>query len=211
MPDFGELSAWPEYARIFLGLFALVPPPIIIPLFLGVMARRGAPDMLAAARVGAIAFLATTTLFAFFGDFVLGVFGIGLPAFRMAGGFLLLMIALDMIRAAPDKAAPDAYRDGSAVALGIVPVAIPILAGPGTISAVVLFAAEHEGVTHKILMTLVLIAVSAVTYLVLRFAALSNRLFTPGMTLVFNKVMGLIVCAIAFEFIMNGIAAYLSL
>lgn len=212
MLDFAELSDWPKYVRIFLGIFALVPPPVIIPLFLGIAGGRSKSEMLTVARVGVLGFAITLVLFTFLGNYVLAAFGIGLPAFRMAGGFLLLLIALEMIRADADAPTSGAgYRNGSAAALGMVPLAIPILAGPGTLSAVVLFAAEHEEFSHKVLMTLVIGAVAALTYILMRLAVLSERLFSRSMGLVFNKVMGLIVCAVAFEFLMNGILEFLPL
>lgn len=210
MLDFNELSDWPKYVRIFLGLMALVPPPVMIPLYLGLVGGRERSEMLAVAKVGTLTFAITLIIFTFLGTTVLTAFGIGLPAFRMAGGFLLLLIALEMIRPHTDGASgPATYRNSSPISLGMVPLAIPILAGPGILSAVVLFAAEHESISHQILMSLVIIAVALLTYLLFRLAAYSERLFTSSMALVFNKVMGLIVCAIAFEFLMNGLVEFL--
>ena len=196
----------PEYLQIFVGLFALVSPPVIVPLFLGVVGGRSVPDKLTAARVGALGFFVATVLFVFAGESILALFGIELSAFQVAGGFLLLLIALDMMRSEPGDEA-DA-QTGSIVALGIVPLAIPILAGPGVLSAVVLFSAEYEGMTHNALMAGVMACVSVAVYLTLRLAVASDRLFTPNVTLIFNKVMGLLIAAIAFEFMLDGITAH---
>jgi len=205
--DFAELSNWPEYVKIFVGVLALVPPPIVIPLFLGVMAGRSSAEKKAAAAVGAIGFLVTMVLFTFLGQAILDMFGITLAAFRLAGGFLLLMIALDMMRSDPHVDAEDeGRRGGSALALGIVPISIPFLAGPGAISAVVLFASDHDGVSHRIVVSLVLVGVTIMVYALFRIAAVAEQLFTKNVQLIFNKVMGLIVAAIAFEFMMDGFA-----
>jgi len=89
-----------------------------------------------------------------------------------------------------------------------VPLTIPILAGPGAISAVVLFATNHDGISHRIVTALVLLAVALTVWVQLRLAIAADKLITPNMALVFNKVMGLLVAAIAFEFIMDGIAGH---
>lgn len=205
--DFEELSNWPEYVKVFVGVLALVPPPVVIPLFVGVMAGRSLAEKKAAAAIGAIGFFVTMVLFTFFGQAILGVFGITLAAFRLAGGFLLLMIALDMMRSDPHANADDeGKRGGSALALGIVPISIPFLAGPGAISAVVLFASDHDGVEHRILVSLVILGVAVMVYALLRIAVVAEQLFTKNVQLIFNKVMGLIVAAIAFEFMMDGFA-----
>ncbi len=210
--DFQELRNWSEYTKIFLGVFALVPPPIIVPLFLGIMAGRSTSEKKKAALVGAVGFFVAMTLFAFLGDGLLAIFGITLPAFRLAGGFLLLLIALDMMRAAPTQEQDIEDRRGASVmALGIVPLTIPILAGPGAMSAVVLFAADHEGLSHRMLVALVLLTVAIYVFVILRIAASAEKLFTPSVALIFNKIMGLVICAIAFEFIMDGIAGHFPL
>ncbi|MEX0956790.1 MAG: MarC family protein [Rhizobiaceae bacterium] len=208
MLDFDELSNWPEYVKVFVGVLALVPPPIIVPLYLGVMAGRSMKEKNAAALVGGLGFLITTVAFTFLGEAILGVFGITLGAFRLAGGFLLLMIAIDMLRSDPHIDASGESRGGSAVAVGIVPITIPSLAGPGAISAVVLFASEHDGLTHRILVSIVLAGVALLVYVMLRAAAYAEQLFTKNVQLIFNKVMGLLVAAIAFEFMMDGLAAH---
>ncbi len=199
---------WPEYVQIFIGIFAIVSPPIIIPLFLGVVGARSLSDKKTAAAVGALGFFVTTTLFVFAGAAILTAFGIQISAFQAAGGFLLLLIALDMLRSAPDDDNQGEARASSIVALSIVPLTIPILAGPGALSAVVLFSTEHAGLTHKLIMVAVMAAVSLCVFVTLRLALFSDRLFTPNVTLIFNKVMGLLIAAIAFEFIFDGIAAH---
>jgi multiple antibiotic resistance protein len=184
-----ELTNWPEYVRVFAGIFALVPPPIIIPLYLGVMAGRTPAEKSAAALTGAVGFFLTMTVFTFFGAAILGVFGISLAAFRLAGGFLLLLIALDMMRSDPH-----ADSEGGEGRRGA--------------TAVVLFATDHDSAANRLLVMLVLLAVALSVFLILRAAAALDRYFTPNTALVFNKVMGLIIAAIAFEFVMHGIAEH---
>ncbi|WP_146346133.1 MarC family protein [Phaeobacter marinintestinus] len=200
--------SWPEYVQIFVGIFALVSPPVIVPMFLGLVGGRTLADKKTAANVGALGFFVATSLFVFAGQTILTAFGIELSAFQAAGGFLLLLIALDMLRSEPDEGNQGEARASSIIALGIVPLTIPVLAGPGVLSAVVLFSTEFSGVTHKLFMVGIMALVSASVFLTLRVALASDRLFTPNVTLIFNKVMGLMIAAIAFEFMFDGIAAH---
>jgi multiple antibiotic resistance protein len=205
-----ELVNWQEYVTVFVGLLAMVPPPLVIPLFLGVMAGRTASEKSAAALTGAMGFFILMTAFVFLGSSILEIFGISIPAFRLAGGLLLLLIAIDMMRSDPSASDETTKGEGPddkpASALGIVPITIPILAGPGAISTVVLFATEYEGAGHKILVAIVVLALSVLIYAALRAAVLLDRFITPNAQLVFSKVMGLLICAIAFEFLAHGIA-----
>lgn len=195
--------------KIYVGLIALVPAPIVIPLFLGVMTGRTVAEKKSAAFIGAVGFLIAMLLFTFIGDAILAAFGISLAAFRLAGGFLLLLIALEMMRSDPTNQPKDEGKQGgSALALGIVPITIPILAGPGALSAVVIFATDHDGFSHRILTGLVILAVSLTVFIQFRLAVAVDRLITPNIALIFNKIMGLLIAAIAFEFVMDGIAGH---
>lgn len=212
MLDFSELGNWPEYVKIYVGLLALVPAPIVIPLFLGVMTGRTVAEKKNAAFIGAVGFLIAMLLFTFIGDAILAAFGISLAAFRLAGGFLLLLIALEMMRSDPTSQPKDEGKQGgSALALGIVPITIPILAGPGALSAVVIFATDHDGFSHRVLTGLVILAVSLTVFIQFRLAVAVDRLITPNIALIFNKIMGLLIAAIAFEFVMDGIAGHFPL
>lgn len=195
--------------KIYVGLIALVPAPIVIPLFLGVMTGRTVAEKKSAAFIGAVGFLIAMLLFTFIGDAILAAFGISLAAFRLAGGFLLLLIALEMMRSDPTNQPKDEGKQGgSALALGIVPITIPILAGPGALSAVVIFATDHDGFSHRALTGLVILAVSLTVFIQFRLAVAVDRLITPNIALIFNKIMGLLIAAIAFEFVMDGIAGH---
>ncbi len=210
--DWSELANWNEYTKILIGLFALVSPPIIIPLFLGIVSGLSTSEKRQVANAGSISFGITMWVFIFFGGGLLDVFGISIEVFRIAGGFLLFLIALDMLRSeAPSESSfekPNAQKISSAFAAGIVPLAIPILAGPGAISTVVVFANIHEGIEHKILVSAVILTLVAYLVILLNIISVSERLIGRNVTIIFNKIMGLIICAIAFEFILDGIAGH---
>ncbi|NQW02276.1 MAG: MarC family protein [Rhodospirillales bacterium] len=211
--DWTELGNWNEYSKVFIAIFALVSPPIIIPLFLGVVAGRSLAEKRQVAVAGSLTFALTMLLFIFGGAAVLDVFGISMAVFRIAGGFLLFLIAMDMIRSVPadpeDEGGVDtADKTSSAFAMGVVPLAIPILAGPGAMGTVVVFANTHDSLEHKILVAGVILAITVYLLIILYLIAGSGRLISKNATLIFNKIMGLVVCAIAFEFILHGLAEH---
>lgn len=203
-----ELSNWEEYTRIFIGLFALIAPPIVVPLYLGLLAGRPLSTKLSVAFISAISFFLVTGLFALTGASILSVFGISLPAFRIAGGFLVLMIALDLMRSNPHEEATKPTT-GSALAIAIVPITIPVLAGPGALSSVVIFASQHGGtLEHKVLVLAVLFVLALYVWGIFTLTAFTSNLFGLNVQLVFNRVMGLLLCAIAVEFMLSGLGAY---
>lgn len=207
---FAELTNWPEYAKIFLGIFALVSPPLIVPIFLALLADRTTEEKKKVARVAAITFLVTMLIFTFTGEHLLAFFGITVPGFRVAGGFLLMLVAIDLIRA--DTADEEKLKkaEGSLMAIAIVPMTIPVLAGPGALSAVVVFATQYDAdpFGHKLVVSLVLMILALIIFLSCRFATVLDRFFTPQVSLVISKIMGLIIAAIAIEFMIYGVAGH---
>ena len=161
------------------------------------------------AFLSSLAFAVTLLLFTFAGEFILELFGISVSAFRIAGGLLLLLMALDMMRSSIEPDESDPATSGSPLSVSIVPLAIPILAGPGTISTIVIYAQLHEGVGHRLLVAGVILVVTLFVYLCFRFSLKAGSFFTPSTSLVFNRVMGLVVAAIAIEFLLHGIAGHL--
>ena len=207
-----ELSNWTEYTKVFLAIYALVSPPIVIPFYLGVVAARSNEEKRIAALVSAVGFITIMVAFVWAGTAILGAFGITLPAFRIAGGFLLLLISLELLRANPSGGEQTGdespNKADSAFAVGLVPLAIPILSGPGSISAIVLLANDHDASGHKVLVSLVVVLIGLLVFVTFLAANQVGKLFTPTVSILFGRVMGLIICAIAFEFILDGVAGH---
>jgi multiple antibiotic resistance protein len=209
MFDLAELTNWDEYSKLFIGLFAMASPATVLPQFVGLVDRRSANEQQQIARIGAVSFALVMLLFTFFGHTLLGLFGITIAAFRIAGGLLLLLIGLDMLRAVPGSRRQQSENGSvSALQLGIVPLAVPILAGPGSISTLVVFASLHEALTHKVVVSAVVLMLSVYVYLALRLTIASQRLITPRAAIFFLRIMGLVIVAIGVEFIVDGIAAH---
>ncbi len=205
---FSELPNWNEYVKIFIAVFARVSPPFIVPLFLGVVGERPLNERIGIALVAAAGFAVTMIVFTFLGHGLLELLGITLGAFRFAGGVLLMLLALKMINT--DQVSGEGMGDSKAswVSLALAPLAIPILAGPGSISTIVIFASQHDTMAHKWVVSGVVLVNAVYIAGLLCFVAVTKSLFGRVFTSIFSRLMGLMVLAIAFEFIMDGLASH---
>lgn len=207
MIDWSELQNWNEYLKLLIGLFAIVGPLSVIPTFLTLVAGLSDAAKQRVVSVASITVLITLLLFTFFGKQILDLFSISLAAFRIAGGILLMMLALDMLRASPNEPEPGELKPATnALSIALAPLAIPLLSGPGAISTIVIYSAIHESFTHKLLVAAVVFTVAVLINLILRLALRTGNLIGPNARIVMNRVMGLIVASIAVEFILDALA-----
>ncbi|HEY9763133.1 MAG TPA: MarC family protein [Trichocoleus sp.] len=204
-----ELLNWNEYLKMLIGLLAIMAPFSAIPTYLSLTARYAAPEKRQVTATTSVTVFLTLVGFTFFGTAILHFFAISLAAFRIAGGILLLILALDMIRApSPDPATRVESTPGSTASVAIVPLAIPLLAGPGALSTVIIYASMHHALGHKILMTAVIATIALIVFVVLRGADRASSFLGETSLIVFNRIMGLIIAAIAIEFMLGGLASY---
>ena len=206
--------------NFFVALFALIDPVGNVPLFAAATVGATAAGRLRLAAYIALFSLLFLTLIYFSGLSILQFFGISMPAFRIAGGVLLFLLGLDMARddftarfadESEDAAEPlstSAYARRRFERL-VVPFAMPLLIGPGAISTVVIYAAEAKGFGLAGLVAGVgVIAAIALSILVAFWmtSLISKALGRIGMTIVV-RILGLILCAMAVQFIIAGVAA----
>jgi len=198
-----------ELVKAALALFAIVDPVGVIPIFLLATQGYTLTQSRAAARIAALTVLGVLTLFTFAGGSMLMFFGIRLAAFSVAGGLLLLLLALSMVQAhvspqrqTQDEAAETEERD----AVGVVPLGIPLLAGPGAITHVIVAASAAKGeVLHQVALLIPVALVSLSVWLAFRAApVISRRLGKTGIHVV-TRLMGLIIAAISIEMIASGL------
>ena len=203
---FEGLRDWNEYVRLLVGLLALINPLTVLPIFLGMVHGRSAAEKGHISTVAALTVLVTLLIFTYLGAALLDLFAITINSFRIAGGILLLLTALEMMRAkaTPDERATDAQP--SLTSIGIVPLGIPLLAGPGAIVTTIVDAASLHTVAHKIAVSVVAVLVAAVVYVTLRLSAKAGAYMSATAMTIFNRVMGLIIASIAIEFITGGLA-----
>jgi multiple antibiotic resistance protein len=204
--------------NFFVALFALIDPIGNVPLFAAAtLGAAAAGRRMVAVYIGL--FMATFLVFFYFtGVGLLAFFGISMPAFRIAGGIILFILGLDMVRddfttmfadAAEgiEGQSPRVYAKARFERL-IVPFAMPLLIGPGSISTVIIYAAEAKefGAAGMGIGVGVIAAVSLVTVLTFWASPLiSKALGRIGMSIVV-RVLGLILCALAVQFVMVGVA-----
>lgn len=160
---------------------------------------------------GVVIATAILLVFAFLGNFILDLFGITLPALRTAGGILLLLIAIDMVFArhsggtgtTDEEEAESKRRDD----ISVFPLAMPLLAGPGAISAVILLTAGAPDALSFWLVIAALILIMATAWLTLQAAIPIQRLLGLTGLAVISRVVGILLAALAVQFVFDGIAA----
>ena len=192
-----------------LALFAIVDPVGVIPIFL--MATHGytLAQSNAAARIAALTVLGVLTLFTLVGEPLLMFFGVRLAAFSVAGGLLLLLLALSMVQArvSPQRQTQDEAMEAEEKdAVGVVPLGIPLLAGPGAITHVIVAASAAKGeMLHQAALLIPVALVALSVWLAFRAApVISQRLGKTGIHVV-TRLMGLIIAAISVEMIASGL------
>jgi multiple antibiotic resistance protein len=202
---------WNEYLRMFTGLIAIVGPVSTVPLFLNftenVQSQRkriAGTSALAVACILVISVLAGTR--------ILQLFSISIDGFRVAGGLLLLTIAFQMLEARTTRTKRTPEEDQEAMesaSVGVVPLALPLLAGPGAISTVILFSQQSTEFTHKLALITLCLLVALLVWISFRLAPrISKHLSQTSMNIV-SRVMGLILAAMAVEFIVGGLRTLL--
>jgi multiple antibiotic resistance protein len=197
-----------ELLLVFTSIFFIVDPFAVVPTFLA-MTERDSPDhRRVLAKRGAWTCGVTLVAFALGGSMIFKIFGITIGAFKIAGGILMGLNALDMVQArrSQQRETPAEKAEGiQKEDIGIVPLGVPMLAGPGSISTVMVLALGSKGplVTAAVYGSIILTAL--ISYFVLRAASfVERRLGQTGMRIL-TRFMGLVLCAIAVQFIIDGI------
>ncbi|HSM98838.1 MAG TPA: MarC family protein [Gallionella sp.] len=201
------LPVWTEQIKYLVGIFAILNPLGAIPIYLSMMTDRRPEVMHRTALKASVAVLVILTLAIWTGDSLLSFFGIGIPAFRIAGGLLVLLIAIAMFGAktSPARHTEAEQAEGEAKNdIAVVPLAIPLLAGPGAISLAIVDAHQAGSLPDKIVFSVGIVGVTVIVWLVLRLAEpIGERLGTGGLNIA-TRVMGLILAAMAVQFMADG-------
>ena len=190
------------------AVFFIIDPFAATPTFLAITAGYSPQRRKQMAVRASVSCMVILTVFATVGKYLFRVFGISLPAFKFAGGLLLLLIALDMLQARRSRTRETPEEQSDACAnedVGIIPMGIPMLAGPGSISTVMVLVGQAPS-WRDVIPVLVSIAVtSAVCYFVLAGATKVEELLGEIGIRIFTRLMGLMLTAIAFQFFVSGL------
>ena len=197
-----------EYLRFAVTLTAVLDPFLAVPLFLTLAANQSARERVVLVRVVAITVFAVLAVSALLGDSILTLMGASLAAFRVGGGLVLLLMSLAMLNAQVGgvrQSEEEAAELESGEVRGLVPLAIPLLAGPGAISTTIIAAEKGTGLAHFAAILGVIAAVSVLTWLVLRAAnAIGERMSRTGLNIA-TRLLGLLLAAFAVQTMAEGL------
>ena len=192
------------------SIFFLVDPFAAIPSFLAITENADPARRKRMARKGALTCFIVLTSFALAGQLIFRMFGITLPAFEIAGGLILLLIGLDMLqakRSATQEASGDTEEAAAKEDAGIVPLGIPMLAGPGAISSVMVLVGQVPSLLHwemgAILGSIAL--TSLISYWILAGASRVRKVMGETGIRILVRIMGLLLVALAMQFFVNGL------
>jgi multiple antibiotic resistance protein len=197
-----------EYIKIFVGLFAIVNPFGAIPIFISMTTDQSSSQRLNTINQVAFGVTIILLLALFFGELLLKFFGITVDSFRVGGGILILLMAIAMLHAKISQVKQTREEENESMvkeSVAIVPLAMPLLAGPGAISTMILAAHKSSAASHYMIIVLGIILLTGVLWLILRLSPwIMGRISATGIN-IFTRIMGLILAAIAVEFISSGI------
>jgi len=198
------MLSFAEYAQFFVGLLAIVDPLGAIPVFLILTARQSTETKRGTIRITVLSVFSVLIVSLFLGEAILSALGISINAFRCAGGLVLLLMALSMLQSnltASEEV--DALHDDDTI--GLVPLTIPLLAGPGAISTVIVYAHQSHEWSHFFLIFAAIVSVCFCLWLTLvAMPWLSKHIKGKSITMS-TRIMGLLLAAIAIEFIAGGL------
>ena len=191
----------------FSAIFFVVDPIGVVPIFIAMTQGDSQEQLRDTARRASLVAAALLVFFALFGTFLFKVVGVSLSAFRVAGGIVLLITALDMLRARQSevRTSPEEAQEATVKEdVAIVPLALPLLAGPGAIATVMVLMSRASGVVSVVAVLASIVVTMAASYFLLRGASLVQRFLGQSGVAIFQRVMGLLLAAIAVQFIAEG-------
>lgn len=192
----------------FVTLFVIIDPVGLAPLFVALTRGMTAQERRLAGGRALVLSLAVLAIFGIAGEGLLGAVGIGMPAFRIAGGILLFLTAVDMLfeRRQPrrEKNAQEALPDPT-----VFPLATPLIAGPGALATMILLVGQHPGdVAAQLTIYGTMILVLAITYLLFLAGGLIERVLGHSGVNVVTRLLGMLLAALAVQFVLDGLSDF---
>lgn len=190
------------FGSVFVSLLVILDPPGALPVFLGLTKSYKKQQRLAvAARASVVAFGVLLT-FALLGQQILGYLKISVPALQVSGGLLLLIIGLELIMG------KDGTEDVQRANIALVPLAVPLFAGPGVIVQIMVSMQRAETMGQRLSIILALGAAMIVVYLTMRYAGAIHRVLREGGTTLISRIAGLLCSAIAVQMMADGVLGF---
>lgn len=193
----------------FVTIFVIIDPIGLAPLFLALTRGKTAAQRRSIAIRATLVAFAILLLFAAFGEALLGFVGISMPAFRVAGGILLFLTAIDMLferrtKRREDRTEEEEDTDDPSV----FPLAIPLIAGPGAIASVILLTGEKPGWEGMVMIWGVVAVILLIMLVIFLASGGLERLFGKTGIDVITRVLGMLLAALAVQFVLDGLAAF---
>jgi len=201
-----------EYILLAVSsLFVIVDPLATAPAFLAMTPNNTPEQRLRTARIACCTMAIVLLAFSAAGTVIFKIFGITMAAFQIAASIVLLLVALDMLRAQRSRVQETREETEAGTEkddIAITPLAIPMLAGPGAISTTILLQNEARDLPQHIALYGCILAVALVSYLIFRLAVRGARWLRPIAMSIAIRVMGLLLAAVAIQFMLNGIKVF---
>jgi multiple antibiotic resistance protein len=199
------------FLSAFVTLFVVIDPPGCAPIFASLTKDGSATHRRAMAIRSTLVASAILLIFAVLGEDLLRTLGISLDAFRIAGGIMLFLIALEMVfekrTQRRETRAAEINRDPEHDDISIFPMGIPMIAGPGSIATMMLLMARSNGLGESLIVVAALAAVMALMLLSLLAAGAIMRVLGPKLEAMITRVLGVILAALATQFVIDGVKA----
>jgi len=192
------------FGSVFLTLFVIMDPPGITPIFLGLTSGRPVKVQRRMAWQAAAVAFGVITLFGICGKQILDYVHVSIPALMVAGGLLLLLVALDLLTGKSDE--PTQTKD---VNVALVPLGMPLLAGPGAIVSVILAVQHADGFGGQVAVWSAIVAMHLVLWLVMRYSLLIICVIKDGGVVLVTRLSGMLLSAIAVQQIAGGITQFI--
>ena len=197
------------FVSSLITFFVVIDPPGCAPIYAGLSAGASAAHRRAMAIRAVGVASAILLVFALFGEDLLRGLGISLASFRIAGGIMLFLIALEMVfekrtQRREDRAAKVAH-DPEAEDVSIFPMAMPMIAGPGSIASVMLLMARNDGIERTAVVLAALATILILTLVALLLAGPLMRLLGAKIEAVITRLLGVLLAALAVQFVMDGL------
>ncbi|CAN5898493.1 MarC family protein [soil metagenome] len=205
-----------KFAVVALSaVFFVIDPLANVPVFLTITAGDPPAQRRATAARAALATWITLSVFALAGGVIFKAFGISLGAFKIAGGIMLLLMAVDMMRAQPSPTRTTAEEQAEGKTrddVAIFPLAVPMLAGPGAIATVMVLMSRAEWRVVPTLSVFLAVTITcAIAWLLMRSAASADKYLPKTVLRAFERIMGLLLAAVAVEFVAGGVRDMINL
>jgi multiple antibiotic resistance protein len=199
----------PEYILLASSsLFVIVDPLATVPAFLAMTPTDTPEQRIRMAGLACCVMAGVLIVFAAAGQLIFKLLGITMPAFQIAASIVLLLVALDMLRAQRSRVhetSEETAAGAEKTDIAVTPLAIPMLAGPGAISTAILLANRSENVSQRAALYLCIVMVSVASYLILRISARGARWLSPIAMNITVRIMGLLLAAVAIQFMLNAL------